>query len=108
MSDTNFVWEPWKNIILSVKTTTANITHLQRLVRQKNTNIKTEYIAEALDKRGRMEHTITIQMAPNGNFTSIEFGTSQIMEQFCSEPLSIQGLNVVSQYKKKINRKKDS
>ena len=41
-----------------------------------------------------MEHTITIQMAPNGNFTSIEFGTPQIMEQFCSEPLSIQGLNV--------------
>ena len=90
----NDLWEPWKNIIISVKTATANITHLQRLAKWKRTHIKTEHIADALDKKGLMVHTITIQIALNGNFVSIEFGTQQIMEQFCSEPLSIQGFNV--------------
>ena len=75
MSDTNFVWdgndpddelgynklwEPWKNIIINIKTATANITHLQRLARRKNTYIKTEHIADALERKGLMEHTITI------------------------------------------------
>ena len=37
---------------------------------------------------------ITIQIASNGNFVSIEFGKQELMEQFCCEPLSIQGFNV--------------
>ena len=29
--DYNNLWEQWKNIIISVKTATANIIHLQRI-----------------------------------------------------------------------------
>ena len=90
----NDLWESWKNIIISVKTGTANITYLQRLAKRKQNQIKTEHIAKALDKRDLMKHTITIQIASNGNFVSVEFVTQQIMETFCSEPLSIFGLNI--------------
>ena len=90
----NDLWESWKNIIISVKTGTANITYLQRLAKRKQNQIKTEHIAKALDKRGLIKHTITIQIASNGNFVSVEFVTQQIMETFCSEPLSIFGLNI--------------
>lgn len=45
----NDLWEPWKNIIVSVKTATANISHLQRLATRKNTKITTEHFAQALD-----------------------------------------------------------
>lgn len=45
----NNLWEPWKNIIVSVKTATANISHLQRLATRKNTKITTEHFAQALD-----------------------------------------------------------
>ena len=56
----NELWEPWKNIIINIKTATANITHLQRLARRKNTYMKTEHIADTLERKGLMEHTITI------------------------------------------------
>ena len=92
--DYNNLWEQWKNIIISVKTATANITHLQRIAQRKNQQIKTEHITEALENINLLQHTITIQIASNGNFVSIEFGTQQLMEQFCCEPLSIRGLNV--------------
>ena len=90
----NDLWEPWKNIIVSVKTATANISHLQRLARRKITKITTEHFAQALDNRALLENLITIQIAANGQMVSIEFDTTQVMEQFCSEPLSIQGINI--------------
>ena len=91
--DYNNLCEPWKNIIISVKTATANITHLQRIARRKNQQIKTEHIAESLENINLLKHTITIKIVSNGNFVSIEFGTQQVMEQFCCEPLSIRGFN---------------
>ena len=92
--DYNSLWEPWKNIIVSVKTVTANISHLQKIARRKNKHIKTDNIAEALENRNYLQHIITIQIASNGNFVSIEFAKEELMEQFCCEPLSIQGFNV--------------
>ena len=90
----NDIWEPWKNIIISVKTATANISHLQRLARRKNVNITTEPFAQALDNRALLNHLITIQIASNGQMVSIELDTKQMMEQLCCEPLSIEGINV--------------
>ena len=72
--DYNNLWEPWKNIIISVKTATANISHLQKLAKRKNKQINTHDFAEALEDRNLLQHTITIQIASNGNFISIEFG----------------------------------
>ena len=57
-------------------------------------DIKTEPFAHALDNRDLLKHLVTIQIAPNGNMVSIEFDTKQMMEQFCCEPLSIEGINV--------------
>ena len=90
----NDIWEPWKNIIISVKTSTANISHLQRLARRKNVNITTEPFAQVLDNRALLNHLITIQIASNGPMVSIELDTKQMMEQLCCEPLSIEGINV--------------
>ena len=92
--DYNNLWEPWKNIIISVKTATANISHLQKIAKRKNKQINTHDFAEALEDRNLLQHTITIQIASNGNFISIEFGKQETMEQFCCEPLSIQGFNI--------------
>ena len=92
--DYNDLWEPWKNIIISLKTATANITHLQKIVRRKNKSIKSDHIAEALENRNFLQQIITIQIASNGNFVSIEFAKKELMEQFCCEPLSIQGFNI--------------
>ena len=65
----NDLWEPWKNIITSVKTTKANITRLQNMLkREQKPIINTDTIAKALDKRGILRHTITIQIASNNNF----------------------------------------
>ena len=92
--DYNDLWEPWKNIIVSLKTATANISHLQKIARRKNKYIKSDHIAEALENRNYLQHTITIQIASNGSFVSIEFAKQELMEQFCLEPLSIQGFNI--------------
>ena len=92
--DYNDLWEPWKNIIVSLKTATANISHLQKIARRKNKYIKSDHIAEALENRNYLQHTITIQIASNGSFVSIEFAKQELMEQFCFEPLSIQGFNI--------------
>ena len=106
--DYNNLWEPWKNIIISVKTATANITHLQQIARCKNQQVKTEHIAESLENINLLKHTITIKIVSNGNFVSIEFGTQQVMEQFCCEPLSIRGFNATfyPEKKKKANTTK--
>ena len=56
----NDLWEPWRNIIISVKTAMANITHLQRIARRKNVQIKTEHFADALENVGLLQYTITI------------------------------------------------
>ena len=92
--DYNNLWEPWKNTIVSVKTATTNISHLQKIAKRKNKQIKTENIAQALENINLLQHTITIQIASNGNFVSIEFDKQEIMEQFCCKPLSIHGFNV--------------
>ena len=92
--DHNNLWEPWKNIIISVKTATANISHLQKIAKRKKITITTQHLAEALEDRNLLKDIITIQIASNGNFASIEFGKQEQMEQFCCEPLSIQGFNV--------------
>lgn len=78
--DYNNLWEPWKNIIVSVKTATAYITHLQKIAKRKNKEIKTENIAEALENINFLQH-ITIQIASNGNFVSIKFGKQELIEQ---------------------------
>ena len=92
--DYNNLWEPWKNIIISIKTATANISHLQKIAKRKNITITTQHLADALEDRNLLKDIITIQIASNGNFASIEFGKQEQMEQFCCEPLSIQGFNV--------------
>ena len=89
--DYNNLWEPWTNIIISQKTATANI---QKIPRRKQEYITYEHIAEALEAKNFLRHTITIQIASNGNFVSIEFFKKEHMEQFCCEPLSIQGFSI--------------
>ena len=105
--DFNDIWEPWKNIIVSQKTATANITKLQQLARRKQQQIKSEHIAEALEAKNFLRYTITIQIASNGNFVSIEFFKKEQMEQFCCEPLTIQGFNITF-YPEGHKRKKPS
>ena len=89
----NDLWEPWKHIIISVKTATANITRLQNMLKREQKPI--------INKRGILRHTITIQIASNNNYLSIEFKTRQLMETFCSQTLPVQGYNITYPDKKK-------
>ena len=104
-SDYNDIWEPWKNIIVSQKTATANITKLQKLARRKQQNITYDNIAEALEAKNFLRYSITIQIASNGNFVSIEFFKKEQMEQFCCEPLTIQGFSTTFYPEGHIRRK---
>lgn len=91
----NDLYEPWKNIIVSVETATANIGRIQNTLRKENKYIiNTDNIANASSKRGVLRNTITIQLSSNRNFVSIEFDTQQIMETFCSQHLVIRGFNI--------------
>ena len=38
--DYNNLWEPWKNIIVSAKTATANISHLQKIANVKTNKLR--------------------------------------------------------------------
>lgn len=59
--DYNNLWEPWKNIIISVKTATANISHhLQKIAKRKKITITTQHLAEALEDRNLLKDIITI------------------------------------------------
>ena len=82
--------EPWKNLTKSIKTVTAPIRPLQNIFRKEHKrSLNTDDFAEALLKRGALRNVITIQISSNQNFISIEFGTKQMMENFCTEPLEI-------------------
>ena len=84
----NNLYEPWRSIIVSVKTATANITKIQNQLRRERRNdnnlITSKKIAQALAKRGVLRFTDTIQISPNRNFVSIELNTEQIMGSFCA------------------------
>ena len=82
--DYNDIWEPWKNIVVSQKTATANIAKLQKIARRKHQNITYDHIAEALEAKNFLRHTITIQIASNGNFVSIEFLKKNIWNNFAA------------------------
>ena len=59
------------------------------LFTNKKDPINIENIVETLQKRNLLRHTKTIQISSNVKFTSIQFNTSQIMETFCTEDLTI-------------------
>ena len=83
-------YEPWKNQAKSIKTVTASIRSLQTIYRKEyKRSLNTDDFDEALLKRGVLRNVITIQISSNQNFVSIEFGTKQMMETFCNEPLEI-------------------
>ena len=84
----NNLYEPWRNIIVSVKTATVNITKIQNQLRRERRNdnnlITSKKIAQALAKRAVLRFTDTIQISPSRNFVSIELNTEQIMGSFCA------------------------
>ena len=83
-------YEPWKNTTRQIKTVTASIRSIQQIYKKEyKRSLTTDDFAEALLKRGVLRSTITIQISSNQNYISIEFGTKQLMETFCTEPLEI-------------------
>ena len=74
----NDLYEPWLNVILSVKTATANINKTQKLLRQERKSmISYDNIAKALYMKGPLHNINTIQIASNKNFVSMKFKTQQ-------------------------------
>ena len=83
-------YEPWKNTTRQIKTVTASIRSIQQIYRKEyKRSLTTDDFPEALLKRGVLRNTITIQISSNQNYISIEFGTKQLLETFCTEPLEI-------------------
>ena len=82
--------EPRQNTTRQAKTVIASTRSIQQIHRKEYKRpLTTDDPAEAPLKRGAPRNTITIQISPNHNYTSIEFGTKQLMETFCTEPLEI-------------------
>ena len=52
-------------------------------------------IAQALRKRGLLRLTHSIKIFLNGRFCSIKFQTTQIMQTFCTEGLTITKSNTI-------------
>ena len=91
----NDLYKPWLNVILSVKTATANINKTQKLLRQERKSmISYDNIAKALYMKGPLRNINTIQIASNKNFVSMKFKTQQLMETFCREGLLVKGFNI--------------
>ena len=83
-------YEPWKNTTRQIKMVTASIRSIKQIYRKEyKRSLTTDDFAEALLKRGVLRNTIAIQISSNQNYISIEFGTKQLMETFCTEPLEI-------------------
>ena len=90
--DTNYMQtcRPWTNVVRGRSTCTSNIYNIQKeLIDNKKPPINRDDIAQALHKRNLLRQTKVIQISSNIKYLSIQFETSQIMETFCREPLTI-------------------
>lgn len=75
---------------LETKKQRNNKQRKHELITNKKDPINIGNIAETLQKCNLLPHTKTIQIS-NIKFASQQFNTSQIMETFCTEPLTING-----------------
>ena len=90
--DANYMqtYRPWTNVVRGRSTCTTNIFHIQKeLIDNNKPPINRDDIAQALHKRNLLRQTKVIQILSNIKYLSIQFETSQIMETFCTEPLTI-------------------
>ena len=88
---TNFTesYKPWTNLFRGRSTCTSNIYYIQReLINNDKPPINRDDIAQALQKRNLLRQTRVIQIFCNIKYVSIRFETSQLMETFCTEPLT--------------------
>ena len=90
--DTNFIqiYRPWTNVVRGRSTCTSNVYDIRKeLIDNDKPPINRDDIAQALHKRNLLRQTKVIQISSNIKYLSIQFETSQIMERFCTEPLTI-------------------
>ena len=90
--DLNFTdsHKPWTTVIRGKSTCTANMSDIQKELLDNNQQpITREDIATALQNRNLLRQTKTIQISSNIKYVSIQFQTSQLMETFCTEPLTV-------------------
>lgn len=65
----NDLYEPWRNIVISIKTATGNISKHQNQLRCEHKPLITnENIAKSLARRGVLRNVITVQISSNRNF----------------------------------------
>ena len=90
--DTNYMqtYQPWTNVVRGRSTCTSNIYDIQKeLIDNNKPPMNRDEIAQALHKRNLLRQTKVIQISSNIKYLSIQFEISQIMETFCTEPLTI-------------------
>ena len=90
--ETNFMqsYRPWTNVVRGRSTCTSNIYDIQRdLIDNEKPPINRDDIDQALHTRNLLRQTRVIQIFSNIKYLSIQFETSQLMETFCTEPLTI-------------------
>ena len=90
--DLNFTnnHKPWTTVIRGKSTCTANMYDIQKeLIDNNQEPITREDIATALQNRNLLRQTKTIQISANIKYVSIQFQTSQLMETFCTETLTV-------------------
>ena len=89
-------YQPWRQVVPGKRTCTADVSIAQD-VKQENqaTPIDSKNVAQALHKRNLRRLTESIQISPNGRFWSIKFQTTQFMQTFCTEGLTISENNTI-------------
>ena len=90
--DTNYMqtYRPWTKVVRGRSTYTSNIYDIKKeLIENNKPPINRDDIAQALHKRNLLNQTKVIQISSNIKYLSIQFETSQIMETFCTEPLTM-------------------
>ena len=88
-------YRPWNNVVRGRSTCTANIYHIQeQLINENLQPINSKDVVKAVHKRNLLRQTKVIQISSNIKYISIQFGTSTLMETFCSKPLQIDEFSV--------------
>lgn len=89
-------YHPWRQAVRGKRTCTADMCIAQD-VQQENHSapIDRKDIATALYKRNLLRQTESIQISPNRRFCPVKFQTTQLMQTFCTEVLTVSEGNII-------------
>lgn len=89
-------YQPWRQVVRGKRICTTDMCIAQDVqLENHSAPVDCKDIATALHKWNLLHQTESIQISPNGRFCSVKFQTTQIMQAYCTEGLTIsEGNNI--------------